>query len=332
MEQNQLFTGEIERVSVLIFNKYMSLAKLEFMGKTHSKEYCEMKEHLLFLKQYEEKIYGQLLKEEEMFKKMYSNYFLVEDEVSDVLQLSSTHLSSTVCPYYRIAVKLCNKVLFHELQLDLPTGMKAVGEREASLDFLYTYSAIRNSVKHDLTYLSLLGIQDALQQEVKDSSREKLSLLQVKYFYIFLSPKAEALFFEPRETEEDLVFPPCPCLSTNLLQRNRASAFYPIFFSEYDLQLCCYIDSVMNAWLSYSSIKKEDVFVSDILLRTRMNASLCLAQEDQYSKFNRLLSKNNEQAKLNINQDAKNYGYIKICECFYDKDKVKQKLMQPLSN
>lgn len=332
MEQKQLLTEEIEKVSVLIFNKYMSLAELEFRGKIHSKEYTEIKEHLLFLKQYEGKIYGQLLKDEEMFKRMYSNYFMAEEEVNDVLQLSSTHLDSTVCPYYRIIVKLCNEVLFHELQLDLPTGMKAVGEREASLNFLYTYSAIRNSVKHDLTYLSLLGIQDALQQEVEDSSQEKLSLLKVKYYYIFLSPKAETLFFEPRETKEELVFPPCPCLSKNLLERNRASVFYPIFFSEYDLQLCCYIDNVMNAWLSYSSIKKEDVFVSDILLRTRLNASLCLAQENQYPKFNNLLNKNNEQAKLNRNQDAKNYGYIKICECFYDKEKVKQKLMHPLSN
>ncbi len=323
---------EIEDVTGHIFDHYMKLAILESLGNVSQEAYQVEKRNLSYLREYEDKLYARLLSKPEEFQQMYCFYSVMEEDLDELEQLVRLGDEDTVCPYFRILIKLQNRVLFHDLQLKLPRGMKALGNSETASLFEGTFSAIHNSTIHDLTYISLLEIQDALEN-VSCSPDERLSLCRAKYYYISMSPRAESLFLEKREQEQEpFFFPKCPCLSKKLLERNQDSCFYSAYLSEHLFQILRYASIVMEQWLSYFSLSHEAIFISDLLLQSRMNAVLALADQDFDPSLEKLLEKVMEQMRFQPYMEEKNYGYLQIRQCFSHQEEAKQKRIQPMAS
>lgn len=272
----------IEKVTRKIFDIYSSLAQLEILGKEKSKEYVELRNELKLFISMERQLNQKMLSEPEYLKKYYKM-------VADI-------------PEYQIDVE--NYMLY------------------GKSDSLY-YSRVPRQLERtinfkDIQYERLLAVDRSLGEEpFLDKERE--AFVRLKYYYIFVNPRAEDEFLSP-SFMRDRTFKKDGLCSLYLLDstENQLKYFHDAYKTYYQSDLLRKARTVIERWCMYPNYRFEQLDIMDMFLKNELHTLLLMMDIEQFDEVRGLAILVNDIMRACENNIGRRYAMMQIFSCIDD--------------
>ncbi len=279
----------IQNITREIFRNYVLLAKLEIEKKTNTEEYKNIRKEIIDDTIIESKLYHSLLTNHNFLKRYYNQNFQIPDDYEDTLNYIYTG-NIDICYQDRIARQLQRVIHFRKIRSKLPKWIEIqnVSSKEQKEQFTYCIFFLLMSSDYNMNYQKLLNVENRLQGNLTEN--QKSHLIFLKYYYIFINPKAEQAFLSPtflrkRAFDENTVFLEKDFLDQTLKQ---GDLFHEIYSDTYYIELIEQIEKIINRWCQYT---KESSFIDflDEFFKIEIDSILIFLNSEQLNHIKNMV-------------------------------------------
>jgi len=307
----------IEKVTRKIFDIYSSLAQLEILGKEKSKEYVELRNELKLFISMERQLNQKMLSEPEYLKKYYKMVADIPEYQIDVENYMLYGRSDSLY-YSRVPRQLERTINFKDIRMELPTSYRVQGSKEQKEQFTYTMFSLFTLQNQDIQYERLLAVDRSLGEEpFLDKERE--AFVRLKYYYIFVNPRAEDEFLSP-SFMRDRTFKKDGLCSLYLLDstENQLKYFHDAYKTYYQSDLLRKARTVIERWCMYPNYRFEQLDIMDMFLKIELHTLLLMMDIEQFDEVRGLAILVNDIMRACENNIGRRYAMMQIFSCIDD--------------